>query len=173
MNLLRFADAAYASNIPPGFAGVFGYYGGPRAYHVWPAADWARFPGLKVPVWVGGQDGPGEGLAAVETLHQLAVPAGSITALDMETRKDITYVEHFGAELAKAGYLVWVYGSLATVCENPPLNGYWIAAYGISYSRALSILSQPHVRAVQDQADVTPGYDDDLVKQWTEGEMWT
>jgi hypothetical protein len=172
MNLTRFADAAYAGNIPPGFAGVFGYYGGPRAFHAWPATDWALFPGYKCPIWVGGQDGPGEGLSAVEKLHQLGVPAGSITVLDMETRKDVTYVEHFGAELTKAGYRVWVYGSAATVGQNPPLSGYWVASYGISYGQTLALLAEPHVRAVQDQADVTPGYDVSLVKQWTEGEMW-
>jgi hypothetical protein len=172
MNLLRFADAAYARNIPPGFAGVFGYLGGPNAYHTWTAEDWRLFPGPKCPVWVGGQDGPGEGLAAVEALHQLSVPAGSIVVLDMEIRKDITYVEHFGAELARASYRTWVYGSLDTVFYNPPLNGYHVASYGITYTQVMALLDQPHVRAVQDQANVTPGYDVDLVKQWTEGEMW-
>jgi hypothetical protein len=172
MNLLRFADAAYASNIPPGFAGVFGYYGGPNVDHTWTGHEWRLFPGLKCPIWVGGEDGQGEGVVAVEALRVLAVPTGSITVLDMETRVDRTYVEHFGAELAHAGYRVWVYGSLDTVFGNPPLNGYHVASYGITYSQALALLSQPHVRAVQDRADVTPGYDDDLVKQWTEGEMW-
>jgi hypothetical protein len=172
MNLLRFADAAFARNIPPGFAGVFGYYGGPNAYHVWPAGDWGLFPGPKCPVWVGGQEGSAEGMAAGEVLRSMGVPAGSVTALDMETRKDVTYVEHFGAQLAAAGYLTWVYGSASTVFGNPPLNGYWVASYGISYTQVLALLEQPHVRAVQDQADVTPGYDVDLVKQWTEGEMW-
>lgn len=170
MNLLHMADAAFAANIPPGYSIAAGYYGGPNAFHVWPRADWGRFPGYRLPIWVGGQDGPGEGAEAVAELRALRVPEGSRTVLDMETRKDITYVMNFGEVLQDAGYLVEVYGSLSTVGQNPPLNGYWVAHYNITAAQLRADLSLPHVRAVQYEAQ--PGFDSSWVKQWTEGGMW-
>lgn len=164
------ADAAFAATIPPGFAIAAGYYGGPLAYHVWPAADWQRFPGFRLPIWVGGFDGADEGAQAVFALRALGVPAGCRTGLDMETRKDITYVEAFGAALQAAGYLVEVYGSASTVYGNPPLNGYWVADYGLTAGQMMTVLETPHVRAIQYAS--FPAYDASLVKAWTEGEMW-
>lgn len=172
MTYVRAADAAYASNIPGGFDIAGGYYGGPDAYHVWPAADWRRFPGNKLPIWVGGQDGPGEGVEAVALLHQLGVPEGVITVLDMETRVDVQYVDNFVAELWQASYKVWVYGSASSVFRNPPANGYWVADYTTDMAQIDALLQAGHVRAVQFQADTWPGYDVSLVKMWTEGRMW-
>ena len=166
------ADAAYAVNIPPGFDVVAGYLGGPDAFHAWPAEDWARFPGAKVPIWVGAQDGPGEAAHALTQLRRLGVPPGAIMALDMETRTGRLYVVNFAKVIQAAGYRLWVYGSLSTVFNNPPVNGYWVADYGISLHQAISVLSIGHVRAVQDRNDLTPGYDAGLVKEWAEGEMW-
>ena len=172
MSYLHMADAAYAAAIPPGFQVAAGYYGGPNAYHVWPAADWGRFPGLRLPIWVGGFEGTAEGSAAVAALHKLGVPAGCCTVLDMETRVDWTYVEAFGAELQAAGYKVWVYGSAAYVFKNPELNGYWVADY----------VGQPFmhpavgVRATQYAAGL-PGagggqFDASLVKAWVVPFLW-
>ena len=173
MTYVRMADAAFAANIPPGFDVAAGYYGGPSAYHVWPAADWARFPGWRLPIWVGGQDGAGEGAEAGAALERLGVPHGSITVLDMEARRDITYVETFAAQLQDSGgYKTWVYGSASTVFGNPQIHGYWVADYGVPAAKWMALLQTIGVRAVQYEPDVPPGYDASLVKAWTEGEMW-
>lgn len=169
MTYVHMADAAFAQNIPPGFQVAAGYYGGPNAYHVWAEADWQRFPGYKLPIWVGGYGGRDEGLSAVNALRELGVPKGSLTVIDVETRVDKSYVLAFGAELQAAGYFVWVYGSANTVDQNPQLNGYWIADYSIN---PLPIIQQVGVRAVQWAADLAPGYDASLVKQWTTAYMW-
>jgi hypothetical protein len=168
MSYLHGADAAFAANIPPGFDIAFGYYGGPNAYHVWNKADWARFPGTKVPVWVGGFNGDGEGTEAVKALRALTVPRGAITVLDMETRVDKTYVTAFGGVLHDAGYRTWVYGSAATVFGNPQLNGYWVA----DYTGQPFMHSHLGARATQYAADLPPGFDASLVKEWTAAFMW-
>lgn len=164
------ADAEFAGNIPPGFAIAGGYYGGPNAAHVWTRADWARFPGYRLPIWVGGQDGPGEAAQALDALADLGVPVGAITVLDMETRIDVEYVTNFTTSLQLAGYRTWVYGSRAFVFGNPPANGYWVADYGITHAELVGLLAVDHVRAVQYENG--PGFDSSEVKQWTEGEMW-
>jgi hypothetical protein len=171
VTLATMGDAAYATNLDgTSFDIVAGYYGGPDAYHTWPAVDWERFPGYRLPIWVGGTNGAGEGETAWRALHDLGVPKGAVTALDMETRQDRTYVDLFGSTVMGAGYKVWVYGSASTVGANPPLNGYWVASYGISMTEVERLLTHPHTRAVQYASG--PLYDRSLVKQWTEGEMW-
>jgi hypothetical protein len=165
------ADAAYAGNIPPGFPAVAGYYGGPQAYHVWPSADWAMFPGAKLPIWVAGQNGTEEGQQAVAALRALAVPVGVYTALDMEDRHDKTYVLSFQAELNHAGYLVWDYGSLSEIYRDPEANGFWVADY-TSVGNAGQVLAHAGTRAVQYAADVQPGYDISMVKEWCFAGMW-
>lgn len=172
MTYARMADAAFAGNIPPGFEIVAGYYGGPEEFRQWSAADWERFPGWKLPIWVGGLSGATEGRQAVTALQLLNVPAGSLTALDMEVRRDATYVTAFGEVLHQAGYKVWVYGSVSSVYGNPPLNGYWVADYTNSITAIDTTLQTSGVRAVQYAANLAPGYDASLVKPWTEGEMW-
>src|SRR5690348_3865328 len=166
-------DAAFASGLDgTSFEEVGGYFGGPLAYHVWPASDWAKFPGLRLPIWVGGNPGNGvqEGREAVGELERLGVPAGCRIALDMETRRDVEYVSNFGGVLHDAGYLVEVYGSASTVFSNPPLNGYWVADYTPDMAMIAHLLASPHVRGVQWKAG--PLYDSSLVKAWTEGQMW-
>ena len=172
MTYVRMADAAFAANIPPGFDIAGGYYGGPNAYHVWPRADWGRFPEFRLPIWVGGQNGSDEGEQAWRELHDLGVPKGCVAVLDMEDRHDVTYVEAFGAVLAAAGYKTWVYGSASTVGAMPQLNGYWTADYTGDMATIDRLLQHPGVRAVQWAPNVPPGYDVSLVKAWTEGEMW-
>jgi hypothetical protein len=172
VSYLHMADAAYAAAIPPGFQVAAGYYGGPNAYHVWPDADWARFPGMRLPIWVGGRAGRSEGAAAVAALRQLRVPEGSITVVDMETRIDETYLLEFAVEVGPF-YRIWPYGSASTIFSNPELNGYWVADY----------TGQPFmhpavgVRATQYAAGL-PGagggqYDASLVKPWVVPFLWT
>lgn len=175
LSLAKMADAAFAPDIQPGFEIAAGYYGGPGAFHVWPRADWGRFPGYRLPIWVeatGDKSGQIDGQGAVDELGRLGVPKGSFTVLDMETMRDRTYVTNFGAELKSAGYRVWVYGSRSTVFGNPPLNGYWVADYGITTAQGILLLETAHVRAWQHTPDIAPGYDASLVKEWTEGGMW-
>lgn len=171
MTYARMADAAFAANIPPGFDIAGGYYPGRADFHAWSPADWQRFPGYRLPITVPGDPGDGDvdAQVAVLNLQQLGVPEGCITVLDMETRKDVLYVETFGAAMAPH-YRVWVYGSASTVFGNPPLNGYWAADYTTDMRVIDQLLQAPHVRAVQYNAG--PGYDSSLVKPWTEGEMW-
>ena len=168
MSYIHGADAAFASNIPPGFDAAFGYYGGPDAYHTWSRADWQRFPGPKIPVWVGGYDGAGEGAESVAALRALGVPKGAVTVIDMETRVDKTYVMAFSGPLQGAGYKVWVYGSASTVFGNPQMNGYWVA----DYTGQPFMHPQVGVRATQYAADLPPGFDASLIKAWTAAFMW-
>lgn len=175
LTLAKMADAAFAQEIQPGFEIGAGYYGGPGAFHVWSPSDWARFPGYRLPIWVpstGAKNGDIDGGQAVIALQALKVPPGSFTVVDMELMRDRTYLEKFGARLHDAGYRTWVYGSRSTVFTNPPLNGYWVADYGITTAEGTGLLETAHVRAWQYAANLAPGYDASLVKQWTEGGMW-
>lgn len=176
LTLAKMADAAFAQDIQPGFEIAAGYYGGPGAFHVWPASDWGRFPGYRLPIWVpsqGNKDGAADGEQAWKALSDLGVPFGSYIVLDMETMRDRTYVTRFGMALNPGqGYRTWVYGSRSTVFGNPPLNGYWVADYGISTQQGRALLETAHVRAWQYAANLAPGYDASLVKEWTEGGMW-
>jgi hypothetical protein len=166
----RMRDAAFAVDIGPYARAVAGYYGGPGAFHVWSAADWRRYASnRKLPIWVAGFDGAGEGEDAVRALRDLGVPRRSYTAVDMETRIDRTYLDHFWAVLHAAGYKVWVYGSASTVFSNPRLNGYWVADYaGIGPF----MYDHSSVRATQ----YAPGefHDKSSVKDWTyySGTWW-
>lgn len=154
-------DAAYASNLKGWTGAVAGYFGGPSAFHVWSPSDWAQFKGLrKLPIWVGGQDGAGEGWAAAQALWALGVPKGVYTVLDMEGRTDKTYVTNYGAVLNFVGYAVWVYGSANTVFTNPRLNGYWVADY-----TGTGPFMFPGARATQYTNGQT--YDSSTVKTWT------
>jgi hypothetical protein len=169
-------DAAFAGNIDPHtWAGaVGGYYGGPRALNMWTVADWARFPHhRKLPIWVGGLDGRGEGKQAVDSLRFLGVPQRAWTAVDMETRVDKTYLANFWNEVGAAGYRVWVYGSASTVFGNPQLDGYWVADYaGIGPFMFDAVLAGVEVRATQYAPG--PAYDSSTVKAYTldQGVWW-
>ena len=160
----RMRDSAFAANIDQSWTGaVGGYYGGTGAYNVWSSGDWKRFEGnRKLPIWVAGLDGSGEGKQAVRALRSLAVPTGVYTAVDMENRVDKTYVEHFGQALQAAGYKVWVYGSSSSVFSNPRLNGYWVADYA---GKGPFMYNHAHVRATQYAAGTQ--YDSSTVRDWT------
>ena len=174
MTYLSMADAAYPQNIPPGFPIVAGYYGGAAAYNVWTRGDWLAFPGFRLPIYVPADPGNGQqdGADAVGKLVQLGVPRGCRTVVDMETRRDAEYLSNFGAVLQAHEYRVEVYGSLSTVFGNPPLDGYWVADYGVTMEQVRQVMAMAHVRGIQDRNNATPGYDASLVKAWTEGEMW-
>jgi hypothetical protein len=160
----RMRDSAFATNISQSWAGaVAGYYGGPNAYHVWSPGDWKRFrANRKLPIWVAGLDGRGEGETAAAALRALGVPGHVYTAVDMENRVDKTYLQHFGDRLQAAGYKVFVYGSVSSVFGNPSLNGYWVADYA---GTGAFMYNHPHVRATQYATG--PEYDSSTVRDWT------
>jgi hypothetical protein len=161
-------DAAFPANLHgwPGL--VFGYYGGPMALNIWDNSAWRAFGSYKVPIWVGGMAGAPEGQQAVAKLQQLEVPTGCETLLDMETRVDRTYVEHFGEVLQGAGYKVLVYGSISTLFKNPQLNGYAVAdPTGVPHM-------YPHPGVRMTQYAFGPLFDSDVIKHWiaTDGHLW-
>lgn len=161
-------DSAFASNIGPWPGAVAGYVGGPNAYNVWSASDWEAFSSnRKLPIWVAGDNGDDEGTACIAALKTLGVPSGVPVVADMETRVDKTYLEHFGATLGQAGYKTWVYGSAATVFNNPQLNGYWVADYRGS---GPFMYSHTGVRATQWQASET--FDSSIVKWYQYYRLW-
>ena len=167
----RMRDSAFAANINPSWAGaVGGYYGGPDAFNVWAPGDWTKFHGnRKLPIWVGGMDGPGEAERAIKALRDLGVPTRVYTALDMEGRVDDLYVNNFGQALQAAGYKVWVYGQASTVFGNPRLNGYWVADFA---GRGPFMYNHRHVRATQYAKG--QDYDSSTVRDWTfnSGTWW-
>jgi hypothetical protein len=167
----RMRDSAFAANINPSWTGaVGGYYGGPDAFNVWAPGEWTQFHrNRKLPIWVGGTDGPGEAEQAIKALHDLGVPKRVYTALDMEGRVDKLYVEHFGQALQAAGYKVWVYGQASTVFGNPRLNGYWVADWA---GRGPFMYNHRHVRATQYAKG--QDYDSSTVRDWTfnSGTWW-
>jgi len=167
----RMRDSAFAANINPSWHGaVGGYYGGPDAFNVWAHGDWAPFHrNRKLPIWVGGQDGPGEASQAIKALHDLGVPKRVYTALDMEDRVDDLYVNNFGHALQAAGYKVWVYGQASSVFGNPRLNGYWVADFA---DKGPFMYDHRHVRATQYATG--PNYDSSTVRDWTfnSGTWW-
>lgn len=162
------ADAAFPVDLDgTSFPAVAGYFGGPNAYNVWATADWGKFPGYKLPIWVAGYDGYGEGHQAVNSLKFLNVPAGSCTAIDLEGRVDNTYLNHYGQALHYAGYKVWVYGSASTVFGNVPLNGYWVADYA-----GIGPFMYDHAAVRATQYASGPNYDLSLVKEWVQNNLW-
>ena len=167
----RMRDSAFAANINPNWTGaVGGYYGGPDALNVWAPGDWRPFrANRKLPIWVGGQDGPGEAKQAIEALNALGVPQHVYTALDMEDRVDDLYVNNFGQGLQAGGYKVWVYGQASTVFGNPRLNGYWVADFA---DQGPFMYNHRHVRATQYAKG--QDYDSSTVRDWTfnSGTWW-
>lgn len=162
-NETRLLDAAFAPNIPLTWQGaVGGYLPARRAFNAWTPADWARFRNnRKLPIWVNSGGGDTDGNNCLTALQMLNVPAGVWVVVDMETRVDDYYIDHFGAILANAGYDVWVYGSASTVFMNPSLRGYWVADYaGIGPFMYMHSL----VRATQYAAG--PTIDDSTVKDY-------
>lgn len=161
-------DAAFPQNLE-GYKGIVGgYYGGPHAFRVWLPSEWAMFKkNKKLPIWVGGYEGAEEGHQAVAALTALGVPKGSYTVLDLETRIDKTFVEHFGEVLHHHGYRVFPYGSASTIFSNPKLNGYWVADYANK-----GPFYYPGARMTQYASNQQ--FDSSTVKFWTRtlGSFW-
>src|ERR1051326_3342720 len=69
----RMRDSAFATNIHHDWTGaVAGYYGGPNAFNVWSPGDWKQFANnKKLPIWVAGLDGAGEGRRSEEHTSEL------------------------------------------------------------------------------------------------------
>jgi hypothetical protein len=166
----RMRDAAFSSNITEWGRAVAGYYGGPNAFNVWSPGEWKQFAAnRKLPIWVAGLDGRGEGDDAVAALRSLGVPQGVFTVVDMENRVDKTYVEHFGAAVNAAGYKVWVYGSASTVLQMPGLQGYWVADYA-----GVGPFMYNHAQVRATQYATGQNFDSSTVKDWTyySGPWW-
>lgn len=165
-------DAAFPENLfgMPEDEVTLGYFGGPNALNVWSTDEWARFNrNYKIPIWVAGMDGIGEGHDARNLLESgLNVPSGKVVMVDMEGRKDRTYLQHFGGILQVAGYKVWDYGSLNHIFQDPPLNGYAVAdPTGIMHM-------YPHTSVRMTQWAFGQQYDNDIVRHWliSEDEFW-
>lgn len=176
MNTLTLLDAAYPPPIWPAADACAVYLGGWDADHVWTPAEIASAPARwRLPVWVAppldklGQDvsGAADGREFLAALRAAKVPRGVYVALDMETMVDPFYVSQFGAEVRGGGYRVLVYGSGAYVYQNPPLDGYWAAWWGMSAARAAQLASTGDVRAVQYVNQ--PSYDKSALRP---GRLW-
>lgn len=131
----RFRDSAYSANIPADWGGgVAGYLSGGDPYHVWNAADWARFPrNRKLPIFVRSNPGNASGAmadaqAAMAALYYHGVPSGKYVALDVETAKDPGYVDNWCSIMQHFRCLPIAYGSASTLFANPAPR-YWVADY--------------------------------------------
>src|SRR5712692_6733146 len=83
---LTMFDSVTAGNIPANAAAVGGYING---RYKWSMADWQRFHGFWVPIWVyipgATTNGYGDGQAAAVLAHDwLNLKAGSTVVLDVE-----------------------------------------------------------------------------------------
>jgi hypothetical protein len=132
VTLVRMSDASVEpSRLPSGTKVIAGYIGG-NTPHVWTAAEWDRFTGVrKLPIYVHseGESGITEGWAALQRLYQLNVPHSTLVILDMETLVEPEAVHNFRTLLNWANYRCGTYGSASTVFGNPVDYGYWVADY--------------------------------------------
>jgi hypothetical protein len=134
MSLYRMFDAAYPPQQPyPGCQAVAGYIGG-NTPHVWALDEWLRFSHLvQFPIWTGyaENDAAGHGQQCAATMHRMGWRPGDsnrrAVILDEETQVDAAWVDAFSTQIWDAGYQTFVYGSLATVLQVPPKEGYLVA----------------------------------------------
>ena len=131
----RMRDAATAANIPAGWRGIVaGYVSHGDPYHVWSAADWARFKGIrKLPIFVrsnpaGRAMGEADAFAALRDLYDLGVPRGAYVALDRETSADAAYCAAWSLAIKWGGYRPIQYRSQSTVSERG-FSWDWVAWY--------------------------------------------
>lgn len=166
---LSMGDAEFPQNLDgTSFDAVAGYLPSPRAANAWTRNDWRPIPGPKLPIWVGGLGGRVEAEQCLIELATLEVPKGKVVALDLEGRKDATYVVAFGTILQHHGYKMWEYGSADTIFGNPQFNGYWVADYaGIGPF----MYRHPGTRATQWTDG--PKYDQSTLKRWEAANLWT
>lgn len=170
--LAAMGDAAYAADLDgTSFDAVAGYLNSPNAFHSWSEADWDKVPGPKLPIWVanfGAKNGRNDGREIVLQLRALGVPKGKLCVVDLEESVDKTYVERlYSVVHDQAGYRVWVYGSSASVFNNPPCNGYWVADY-----LGTEPFMYDHRQARATQWERGNNYDTSAVFKWTLREFW-
>lgn len=153
VTLLRMADASVEpKTLPVATKAVAGYIGGDTP-HVWTAAEWDRFTGLKkLPIYVatGIANGTQDGWDAVKRLYQLNVPKGTAVVYDLETNVWPEAVSNFGAVIRWCGYHTWPYGSKNYIFKNPQLAGYWVADY----------TGEPHLATMKGKWTVATQYAD-------------
>jgi hypothetical protein len=138
MTLYRAFDAAYPPATPPtGCQAVFGYIGGSRATHTWPAAAWAPFKGLRqIPYWVPAitDNATEAGQFAVRAARELGwAPRNEpgwqrVIICDLETITDRAWYNNFAAAVTGGGFIPVAYGSLSTVLGNAA-SDVWAAAW--------------------------------------------
>ena len=121
-HLLTFYDSAWPPASPPKVDGACFYLGGDTP-HVWTPAEIARQRARwLLPVWVRSDPAVAiwqdDSSAALQALHRLGCPRGSLVALDVEIAVDASYVRNFSRQLATGGYPVILYGSDSTVFSN-------------------------------------------------------
>lgn len=130
-------DAAYPPSTVPGTATTACIYAGgdtpnpiadPRTVSVYGQVRYW------LPLWVRSDPTPTLGATdaagMVAWLRRNGAPAGTATALDIETAVTPAYVNAYGGFMHAAGYKVLVYGSRSTLFRNPALDGYFSAHPG-------------------------------------------
>lgn len=172
-------DAAFAVNLEgtPIDEVIGGYLFSLNAYHPWSVQDWGKFPqNRKLPYFVPETDGAKDGRSVLEQLRALGVPGnGSHVAIDMEQRKDDTYLNALFEVVRPAGYRVLVYSSFdlrsgLVYFDNPALNGYIVALYDGDDS--IPATWPRSVRGKQYANDVPPGYDKNIFRDWVAKDFW-
>ena len=118
--------------VPAGFDAVFGYVGGVRATHVWTLDEWRRFHALRqFPIWVDDVE-TSDPKKAAELCAAAVKSLGwrhnhtRIVWLDAETKVNPQWVNTFGGELYREGYIYGVYGSADFVSKTRAPN-LWVA----------------------------------------------
>lgn len=157
MNLYQMFDASIPpSSAYPGCQAVAGYIGG-NTPHIWTLDEWLRFGHLvQFPIWVGYLDAnpQTDALEACAAMHALGFNAGApnrrAVILDKETQVDPAWVDTFASGVWAQGYQTFMYGSLATILQDPPKEGYLVA----DWTGVPAVAPYAHVIGTQYRANV-------------------
>jgi hypothetical protein len=140
VTLTRCFDAAYPPpSPPPGAGAVLGYIGSDypdperldRDFHVWTAAEWLPFAGLRqFPVWECDitQSARASAANAVSEMRELGWSTGRALVGAMETYVAPKWWHSFENEVESLGMTAVCYGSASTVYGNDAA-WYWEALY--------------------------------------------
>jgi hypothetical protein len=161
-------DAAYPpSTVPAGATTACIYAGGDTPN---PIADPSTVPVYAqvrywLPVWVRSNptttQGGTDATAMLAWLRRVGAPAGTATALDIETAVTPAYVNAYGGSMHAAGYKVLVYGSRSTLDRNPALDGYFSAHPGATSLDPACVATQYDYAGTYDLSWIT-----DTVPLW-------
>lgn len=170
-DLLTMVDSAVVLAAWPAADVSLAYLGGWDATHVWTRAEVHKPPQrYRLPCWVAPPPhwadqaaGRADGQEFNRQLRRVGAPRGCLVALDMEETVAPAYVLALGRELHSAGHRVVVYGSADFVRGNPPLDGFWLAAWGSNPAQLLTII--PDVWGVQYVGGPLRTFDLSLVRQ--------